>query len=233
MVKSSHILSEVSQICEKVIIINHGKIVAVDTPQNLENKTQNDNTIMVTVEDKNDKMKTISKKLKNATSVKFIKQFSDGSSQYLISAKADTDIRKEIFNVFAKEDITVLELKKSENTLEDAFLKIIDDKDSSLKSVENAKKKAKDDRKKELDKMDKDERKIAIKEDKKKAKEEKKLEIEKKWEEEQEIERFEKEKKQQLKETKREIKNSKKASTKSSSSSKNNFSKKSGKGGKK
>ncbi len=233
VILSSHILSEVSQICEKVIIINHGKIVAVDTPQNLENKTQNDNTIMVTVEDKNDKMKTISKKLKNATSVKFIKQFSDGSSQYLISAKADTDIRKEIFNVFAKEDITVLELKKSENTLEDAFLKIIDDKDSSLKSVENAKKKAKDDRKKELDKMDKDERKIAIKEDKKKAKEEKKLEIEKKWEEEQEIERFEKEKKQQLKETKREIKNSKKASTKSSSSSKNNFSKKSGKGGKK
>ncbi len=233
VILSSHILSEVSQICEKVIIINHGKIVAVDTPQNLENKTQNDNTIMVTVEDKNDKMKTVSKKLKNATSIKFIKQFSDGSSQYLISAKADTDIRKEIFNVFAKEDITVLELKKSENTLEDAFLKIIDDKDSSLKSVENAKKKAKDDRKKELDKMDKDERKIAIKEDKKKAKEEKKLEIEKKWEEEQEIERFEKEKKQQLKETKREIKNSKKASTKSSSSSKNNFSKKSGKGGKK
>jgi len=239
VILSSHILSEVSQICEKVIIINHGKIVAVDTPQNLENKTQNDNTIMVTVEDKNDKMKTVSKKLKNATSIKFIKQFSDGSSQYLISAKADTDIRKEVFNVFAKEDITVLELKKSENTLEDAFLKIIDDKDSNLESSENAKKKAKAERKKELDKMDKDERKLAIKEDKKKAKEEKKLEIDKKWEEEQEIERFEKEKKQQLKETKKEIKNSKKSKKtdedKSSTgkSSKNTSSKKSEKGGKK
>lgn len=239
VILSSHILSEVSQICEKVIIINHGKIVAVDTPQNLENKTQNDNTIMVTVEDKNDKMKTVSKELKNATSIKFIKQFSDGSSQYLISAKADTDIRKEVFNVFAKEDITVLELKKSENTLEDAFLKIIDDKDSNLESSENAKKKAKAERKKELDKMDKDERKLAIKEDKKKAKEEKKLEIDKKWEEEQEIERFEKEKKQQLKETKKEIKNSKKSKKtdedKSSTgkSSKNTSSKKSEKGGKK
>lgn len=239
VILSSHILSEVSQICEKVIIINHGKIVAVDTPQNLENKTQNDNTIMVTVEDKNDKMKTVSKKLKNATSIKFIKQFSDGSSQYLISAKADTDIRKEVFNVFAKEDITVLELKKSENTLEDAFLKIIDDKDSNLESSENAKKKVKAERKKELDKMDKDERKLAIKEDKKKAKEEKKLEIDKKWEEEQEIERFEKEKKQQLKETKKEIKNSKKSKKtdedKSSTgkSSKNTSSKKSEKGGKK
>ena len=236
VILSSHILSEVSQICEKVIIINHGKIVAVDTPQNLENKTQNDNTIMVTVEDKNDKMKTIDKKLKGATSVKFVKQFSDGSSQYLISAKADTDIRKEVFNIFTKEDITVLELKKSENTLEDAFLKIIDDKDIETEKSENAKKKAKDDRKKELDKMDKEERKIAIKEDKKKAKEERKLEIDKQWDEEQKIEQFEKEKKQQLKETKKEIKNSKKAKqteNNKSSAEKKASSKNSGKGGKK
>lgn len=234
VILSSHILSEVSQICEKVIIINHGKIVAVDTPQNLENKTQNDNTIMVTVEDKNDKMKTISKKLKGATSVEFVKQFSDGSSQYLISAKVDTDIRKEVFNVFAKEDITVLELKRSENTLEDAFLKIIDDKNGEAEKSENAKKKAKADRKKELDKMDKDERKLAIKEDKKKAKEEKKLEIDKKWEEEQEIERFEKEKKQQLKETKKEIKISKKSKkSDDKKASAKTSSKKSGKGGKK
>lgn len=250
VILSSHILSEVSQICEKVIIINHGKIVAVDTPQNLENKTQNDNTILVTVEDKHDKMKTIDKKLKGAKSVKFVKNFSDGSSQYLISANIDTDIRKEVFDVFHKEDISVLELKKSENTLEDAFLKIINDKDSETEKSEDAKRKAKSDRKKELDKMDKEARKVAIKEDKKKAKEEKKLEIDKQWEEEQEIERFEKEKKQQLKETKKEIKNSKKnaktteSKSSTSSSNKKDTSKKtvdskksstnkSGKGGKK
>ena len=40
VILSSHILSEVSQICERVIIINHGKIVAIDTPENLENKTK-------------------------------------------------------------------------------------------------------------------------------------------------------------------------------------------------
>ena len=53
VILSSHILSEVSQICERVIIINHGKIVAIDTPENLENKTKEKNTILVTVEDKN------------------------------------------------------------------------------------------------------------------------------------------------------------------------------------
>ena len=52
VILSSHILSEVSQICEKVIIINKGKIVAVDTPANLEKETEKQNVIMLTVEDK-------------------------------------------------------------------------------------------------------------------------------------------------------------------------------------
>ena len=51
VILSTHILSEVSQICERVIIINKGKIVAVDTPENLEKATREKNGIMVTVED--------------------------------------------------------------------------------------------------------------------------------------------------------------------------------------
>ena len=50
IILSTHILSEVSQICEKVVIINHGKIVAVDTPENLEQKTKEKNSIILTVE---------------------------------------------------------------------------------------------------------------------------------------------------------------------------------------
>lgn len=51
VILSSHILSEVSQICEKVIIINKGKLVAIDTPENLEKKEEGGNTLLVTVED--------------------------------------------------------------------------------------------------------------------------------------------------------------------------------------
>ena len=49
VILSSHILSEVSQICDRVIIINKGKIVAIDTPENLEKKVSNNNIIYVTV----------------------------------------------------------------------------------------------------------------------------------------------------------------------------------------
>lgn len=59
VILSSHILSEVSQICEKVIIINKGKIVAVDTPANLEKETEKQNVIMLTVEDKRNNMKAL------------------------------------------------------------------------------------------------------------------------------------------------------------------------------
>ena len=52
VILSSHILSEISQICERVIIINKGKIVAIDTPANLEEKTKEQNILYVTVEDK-------------------------------------------------------------------------------------------------------------------------------------------------------------------------------------
>src|SRR5574344_1356898 len=48
IILSSHILSEISQICEKVIIINKGKLVTIDTPENLEEKTKGKNSVLVT-----------------------------------------------------------------------------------------------------------------------------------------------------------------------------------------
>jgi len=205
VILSSHILSEVSQICERVIIINHGKIVAVDTPENLENRTQNDNSIIVTVEDKDSKMEKIGKKIKGIKQIKLIKDNEDGTTQYVITAENDADIRKQLFEVLPKENITIFELKKTENTLEDAFLKIIDSKDDELNKVEE--KKAK--RKKEIAELDPRQRKAAIKEDKKIAKKEKQEQFEKEWEEDQKRAKAEKEEKKKLKQTKKDIKKNK------------------------
>lgn len=125
IILSSHILSEVSQICEKVIIINQGKIVAVDSPQNLENKTKQDNRITVTVEDLENKIETVIKSIKGIKQVQLIKDNEDGTKEYSITSEENKDLRKDIFENFAKEKITIFELKKSEATLEDAFMKLI------------------------------------------------------------------------------------------------------------
>ena len=138
VILSSHILSEVSQICEKVIIINKGKIVAIDTPENLEKKTQNKNIILITVEDKKDNMKDIKNAIPEISECKFIKDNDDGTKQYEISSNDDTEIRKKLFDILPKKDITIFELKKVESSLEDAFMVLINAKEE--KNVEGGEK---------------------------------------------------------------------------------------------
>ena len=134
IILSSHILSEVSQICEKVIIINKGKIVVIDTPSNLEEKTKSKNTILVTVEDPNNKMESIKDKLKEADEIKLVKDNKDGTKQYAIVSDTKVDLRKKLFDILPKEQIIIFELKKDESTLEDAFISLIDDSKEILKN---------------------------------------------------------------------------------------------------
>ena len=126
VILSSHILSEVSQICNKVIIINKGKIVAIDTPENLENKVSKNNCIYVTVEDTENKIKTMKDKIKEIKNIELVQENEDKTKQYLIEADKDVDLRKKIFSEFAKENITIFEMKKADTTLEDAFMKLIE-----------------------------------------------------------------------------------------------------------
>ncbi len=126
VILSSHILSEVSQICERVIIMNHGKIVAIDTPENLEKKTKEKNMITVTVEDLKDNMKNLEQKVEEIEKVELIKDNQDGTKQYTITSSEQVDLRKKLFEILPKEEITIFELKKNEVTLEDAFIKLID-----------------------------------------------------------------------------------------------------------
>jgi len=125
VILSSHILSEVSQICDRVIIINKGKIVAEDTPSNLENKVSNNNVLYVTVEDNENKIESIKDKIKGIKELKLVEENEDKTKKYMITADKDEDLRKIIFTEFAKEGITIFEMKKPEATLEDAFMKII------------------------------------------------------------------------------------------------------------
>ena len=125
VILSSHILSEVSQICDRVIIINKGKIVAVDTPENLEKKVSDNNIVYVTVEDKEGKVASMKEKIAGIKEIKLVKENEDKTKQYEIIGENNINLNKTIFSEFAKENITIVEMKKAEATLEDAFMKII------------------------------------------------------------------------------------------------------------
>ena len=172
VILSSHILSEVSQICNRVIIINKGKIVAVDTPENLEKKVTGQNSVYVTVEDKENKMATIKAKLENVQEIKLVKENEDNTKKYVVVANEGIDLRKHLFETFAKEGITIFEMKKTDVTLEDAFMQLINTENVELeqekdlivdKKALKAKKKAERLEKKKLKK----EAKLAKKKEKK------------------------------------------------------------------
>lgn len=127
IILSSHILSEVSQICEKVIIINKGNIIAIASPKELEEKVKRENSVIVTVEEKDKDIEKITKTIKGVKQIELVKDNEDGTKEYLIISEENADIRKEVFEKYAKENITIYELKKQEATLEDAFMKLIED----------------------------------------------------------------------------------------------------------
>ena len=125
VILSSHILSEVSQVCNRVIIMNKGEVVAVDTPENLEKKVSNKNIIYVTVEDTENKVIEMKEKIEGIKDIKLEKTNEDGTKRYAIEVEDEKDIRKTLFANFAKENLTIFEMKKADTSLEDAFMKLI------------------------------------------------------------------------------------------------------------
>ena len=165
VILSSHILSEVSQICNRVTIINNGKIVAIDTPENLEKMVVKENSVYVTVEDNDNKIETIKEKLPEIKEIKFITENEDKTKKYIITADEDVDLRKRIFETFAKEGITIFEMKKSDATLEDAFMQLIDSQKNNA-TAESEEKNTDTEENKETENQENLEEKLAEREEK-------------------------------------------------------------------
>lgn len=138
VILSSHILSEVSQICEKVIIIDNGKIVAIDTPENLEKAASDKNQIIITVEDIENKFDLLKEKISQIESIELLSE-EEKNKTYKVSCNTKDDIRKQLFSKCAEENIVIIEMKKEEISLEEAFIKIIDNtkKDAIQEGGEN------------------------------------------------------------------------------------------------
>ena len=204
---SSHILSEISQICEKVIIIDKGEIVAIDTPENLEGKTTDIETLNITVDDINNKFETIKDEIKDIKEITLVKENEDGSKDYTIQT-TNSDIRKAIFSACAKNDITILEMKKNESSLEDAFIKLVENRpeysQKEIKKMQYEKEIEELREEERIKKENKTNRKQAIKEEKARKKVAKEAKKAKKEAEKAEKQAAKKDEKESSKETKSE-----------------------------
>lgn len=120
---STHILSEVNQICDKVIIINKGSIVAVDTPANL-GKNITNNIINIVIEDDNNNLQKACQEIPDILDIKLIED-NKKEKKYELKVKEKADIRKKLFQILPKYSINIIELSKVDSTLEEVFIKFI------------------------------------------------------------------------------------------------------------
>ena len=123
VILSSHILSEVQAVCDKIVVINEGKIVADDTEDNLSKTLANENRIAVKIEGEKDKV------VAEIRAIEGVENYSayiadKGVWEYKIETKEGTDIRRKLFDLAVKNGWYILEMKSSELSLEDIFLKL-------------------------------------------------------------------------------------------------------------
>jgi len=125
IILSTHILPEVSMTCQRVVIINEGRLIAVDTPDNLMARLQKGTKILAEIEGPPD---DIMKELKGVSGVTKIEKKdakSENTFTYLIDSTIDRDIRKELFATISKNGWSLTEIRQIDMSLEDIFLKLV------------------------------------------------------------------------------------------------------------
>lgn len=124
VILSSHILSEIQDVCDRVIIINQGEIAADDTVTNLSKNISADHRLIVQIEGEKDEILFELRKIKGLKYARANIEREKGVYEYELDADEDIDLRREVSELIRKNNWTVLLMKTTEMTLEDIFLKI-------------------------------------------------------------------------------------------------------------
>ena len=124
VILSSHILSEVSAVCDHIMIISHGQLVASDSPEGLQKLMSGTPELLLTVKGDYEAVKDA---LAGAADVDIVENLGETEEHCVkirITAKENADIREDVFYVLAAAKLPILEMNKEQKSLEDIFLEL-------------------------------------------------------------------------------------------------------------
>ncbi len=127
VIVSSHILSEIQAICDRVIVINGGKIIADDTPGNLASQVRSTHKLVARVLGEPERVTAALEQIREVKKVRRLAQTEPGAYDYTIEGRPGSDIRADVFRALAKADLPLLRTYGNEMSLEDVFLNLIGD----------------------------------------------------------------------------------------------------------
>jgi gliding motility-associated transport system ATP-binding protein len=129
IILSTHILPEVSQICQKVIIINRGRIVAIDTVPNLTAQLQTSRRIHLTIQGPQEE---VLKALADRPGVLKVEAQDDGQGRFVAEMDKDQDIRADLARSIIEKGWGLLEMRSQELSLEEVFVQLVTDEPGDI-----------------------------------------------------------------------------------------------------
>ncbi len=127
IILSSHILPEVQAVCSRVLIINRGKIVASDTPENLSRGLSRDNRLNVRIAGPEKEVLALVRAVAHVVKAESAGTRETGSVDLIVEVRRDQDVRRELFAACARANMPILMMKSMDLTLEEIFLNLITD----------------------------------------------------------------------------------------------------------
>ena len=124
VILSSHILSEVRAVCDYVLIISHGKLVASDTPDNLERLAAGSNSLLMKIKGEKDTIRKGLETIEGVTGVEMSYDSDEELWKTKLSVQENVDIREKVFYAMAKANCPIYEMQVKRVSLEDVFLEL-------------------------------------------------------------------------------------------------------------
>ena len=122
---SSHVLSEVSATCDRIIVISGGKIVADAKTDELSSSISGDEKLSLDVEGSVSTVLDTLKVIPNVLKIRKIREVSDTTARYIVEYKKDKDVRRDVFRSLANAGCVILNMQSGNETLEDSFLRLV------------------------------------------------------------------------------------------------------------
>ena len=135
VILSSHILSEIQAVCERVIVINHGKIIADDTPGNLSKTLSDDHTITVRVGGPRTEVLKVLATIPGVKNVTCTGMQEKNSNDFIVEPAGLADVRQGIFNRLADRKWPLLLMQSNEMSLEQIFLRLTEMSDEEQQKL--------------------------------------------------------------------------------------------------
>lgn len=139
VILSSHILSEVSAVCDKVMIINKGRLLVSDTPENLSKRMSSSDGIILSIKGEQQKVSSILHDIKGVSDITFEQTKEEGMIHCTVLGNNTSEVKEEIFYALADAKCPIYEMKNNTMSLEDVFLEVTKETDQIIKQNEKEK----------------------------------------------------------------------------------------------